>query len=197
MGMDSRRFVTLRKRCRTVSYTLCGDSGRARRSIRALGIRQLRPAARRRVRTAGVEQGGAVRRVVRRLHRAALRGDAPGPCDALIIASSPAPGWVPDERQQSYLAHPWLSAPPLRRDRTDADVAGDARPHTKPRRERLAFSVRHAGRVIAAPMVPSRMAARVTTPAGPRLRARLRAYRVADARHHRRGPRSTGSFRRP
>ena len=151
----------LRKHTRTVSYTLCGDFGSGVQFDPSLGfdnyVRQLDAvflkAGIESAALCGVSYGGFIA-----LRYAAMR---PGRVTALILASSPAPGWVPNERQQSYLARPLMSAPrfvataPMR-------VWPEVRAAYDTWAERLAFSVLHAGRVIAAPMIPSRMAARVT-----------------------------------
>jgi pimeloyl-ACP methyl ester carboxylesterase len=151
----------LRKRCRAVSYTLCGDLGSDMKFNRALGfdnfVRQLDEVFERtridRAALCGVSYGGFIA-----LRYAALR---PERVSSLVFVSSPAPGWVPNDRQQRYVAHPWLSAPafvvnsPLRL-WPEIQAAYDTP------RERLAFTIRHAARVVAAPIVPPRMAARVT-----------------------------------
>jgi 3-oxoadipate enol-lactonase len=151
----------LRKRCRTVSYTLCGDAGSGMRFDSARGFEnyllQLDEVFRRtgieKAALCGVSYGGfiALRYAARRPERVT----------ALILASSPSPGWVPTERQQRYVSHPWRSAPsfvvnaPLRlwpEIRAAYDTPG----------ERLMFTARHAARVVAAPLMPPVMAARVT-----------------------------------
>jgi pimeloyl-ACP methyl ester carboxylesterase len=72
---------------------------------------------------------------------------------------------VPNERQQAYVARPLVSLPrfvataPMR-------LWPEVRAAYDTWAERLAFSVLHAARVIAAPMIPSRMAARVTLQQG-------------------------------
>jgi 3-oxoadipate enol-lactonase len=150
----------LRKHRRTVSYTLSGDIGSGSRFDPALGfdnyVRQLDSVF---VKTGiqsaalcGVSYGGFIA-----LRYAAVR---PGRITALILASSPAPGWVPNERQQAYVARPLFSLPrfvaaaPMRiwpEVRAACDTWG----------ERLAFIALYAARVIAAPMIPWRMATRV------------------------------------
>src|SRR4051812_16336566 len=101
----------LQKHFRTVSYTLCGDFGSQEKYDRALGfenyVRQLDAvflrAGLERASLCGVSYGGLVA-----LRYAALR---PMRVGSLILVSSPAPGWVPTERQQAYIARPWRSAP--------------------------------------------------------------------------------------
>lgn len=151
----------LQKECRTVSYTLCGDLGSEQRFDPALGfdnyIRQLDAVFDRtgleRAALCGVSYGGLVA-----LRYAALR---PGRVSSLILVSAPAPGWVPSERQRRYISRPWRSAPAFvvtapRRLWPEIQAAYDTWP------ERLKFAVRHAARVLAAPMIPPVMAARVT-----------------------------------
>ena len=150
----------LGKHCRAISYTLCGDAGSGAKYDPALGfdnyIRQLdslflalgiEQAA-----LCGVSYGGFIA-----LRYAALR---PMRVTSLILASSPTPGWVPDDRQRKYLARPWMSAPafvataPMRL-WPEIHAAFDTWPR------RLAFAATHSVRVLAAPMHPARMAARI------------------------------------
>jgi len=101
----------LRKRCRTVSYSLCGDFGSGTKVDPSLGFdnyvrqldRVLDEAGMDRVALCGVSFGGLVA-----LRYASAR---PGRVSALIFAASPAPGWTPNERQRRYIARPWLSVP--------------------------------------------------------------------------------------
>jgi pimeloyl-ACP methyl ester carboxylesterase len=151
----------LQKRCRTISYTLSGDVGSGFSYDTQLGfdnyLTQLdRVLERKQIgRTAicGVSYGGFVA-----LRYAATRPDR---VNALILVSAPAPGWTPSPRQQRYIARPWLSAPafvvtaPLR---VWAEIAA-ALPQWP---SRLTFAARHGAQVLAAPMVPSRMARRVS-----------------------------------
>jgi pimeloyl-ACP methyl ester carboxylesterase len=155
----------LQKECRTVSYTLCGDPGSEQRFDPALGfdnyIRQLDAVFERtgleRAAVCGVSYGGFVA-----LRYAALR---PGRVSSLILVSAPAPGWVPNARQRRYISRPWRSTPafvvtaPLRL-WPEIHAAYDTW------RERLRFTVRHAARALAAPMMPPVMAARVTLQQG-------------------------------
>ena len=95
----------LARKCRSVSYSLCGDIGSRWRVDPALGfdnyVRQLeavldraRPRAR-----------GDLRGFVRRIRRAALRVQVPDRVSALVLASVPGPPWHPNPRQ-SRLARP-------------------------------------------------------------------------------------------
>jgi pimeloyl-ACP methyl ester carboxylesterase len=151
----------LRKECRTVSYTLSGDFGSEQTFDPALGfdnyIRQLDGVFERtgvdRAALCGVSYGGFIA-----LRYAALR---PERVSRLILVSAPAPGWAPNERQRRYISRPWRSAPafvvtaPLR-------LWPEIRAAYETWPERLTFVVRHAARVLAAPMIPPVMAARIT-----------------------------------
>jgi pimeloyl-ACP methyl ester carboxylesterase len=151
----------LKNRCHVVSYTLCGDAGSGMKFDRTLGfnnfMRQLdriyETAALERAALCGVSYGGFIA-----LRYAATR---PERVTSLILSSSPAPGWVPNERQRRYVRRPWRSAP--------AFVAGapfrlwpEIRAAYDTPRQRVAFSVRHAARVVTAPIFPPVMAERVT-----------------------------------
>jgi 3-oxoadipate enol-lactonase len=150
----------LRKHSRTVTYTLCGDIGSGVQFDPALGfdnyIRQLDAVLDRagleQTALCGVSYGGFIA-----LRYAALR---PGRVSRLILVSAPSPGWVPNERQRSYLDRPWLSAPRFvitapPRVWPEIVAAYDTWP------ERLLFTARHAVRVATAPMIPPVAAARV------------------------------------
>lgn len=146
--------------CRVISYSLAGDFGSGRRVDETLGfedyVRQLDEVVERsgatRVAICGVSYGGLIA-----LHYAATR---PERVAALVLVASPAPGWKPNVRQQRYVRRPWLMAPafvatgPLRL-WPEIFAAFDTP------LERLNFAVRHALRVAAAPIIPSRMASRV------------------------------------
>ncbi len=150
----------LGRRCRTVTYTLCGDVGSGCVYDPALGfdnyIRQiddvLLKAGIQTAALCGISYGGFIA-----LRYAALR---PMRVTALILASSPAPGWVPNPTQQRYVAQPWRSTPefvgsaPLRLWPEIAAAYPDWR-------QRVAFALSHSARILAAPAVPSRMAARI------------------------------------
>jgi len=151
----------LATRCRAMSYTLCGDIGSDMKFEPSLGfdnfVRQLDQVFDRagitRAALCGVSYGGFIA-----LRYAALR---PERITSLVFVSSPAPGWVPNDRQQRYLASPWRSAPafvmtsPLR-------LWPEIKAAYDTTRERLAFSLRHGLRVMSAPVMPPRMATRVT-----------------------------------
>lgn len=150
----------LSRRCRTVSYSLCGDFGSGRSIDPAIGfdnyLRQLDAvldeAGLEETAVCGISYGGLVA-----LRYAATRPDR---VSALILSSSPAPGWVPTEQQQRWIARPWMSTPAF-----IATSPGRLMPEMKaalPRwKERISFGARHAWRVATAPMIPSLMASRV------------------------------------
>ena len=150
----------LQKHFRTVSYTLCGDIGSGERFDPAIGfdnyIRQLDSvflkAGIERAALCGVSYGGFIA-----LRYAAVR---PMRVTSLILVSSPTPGWVPNERQRTYLARPWRSAPAFVAT-TPMRLWPEIRAAYDTGTERLAFAASHAARVLAAPMNPARTAARV------------------------------------
>lgn len=150
----------LSARCRTISYSLCGDFGSGRKLDASLGfdnyLRQLDAVLDDRglARTAlcGVSYGGLIA-----LRYAATR---PERISALVLCSAPAPGWVPTAQQQRWVQRPWLSAPAFvvtSPGRLMPEIRR-ALPHW---RRRTAFTLRHLLRVAAAPMNPSLMASRV------------------------------------
>ena len=103
-------FAALSSRCRTISFTLAGDFGSGRKLDPALGfenyLQQLDEVFERtgltRAAVCGISYGGLIA-----LRYAALR---PERVSALVIASSPGPGWRPDPIQAAYIAHPWRKA---------------------------------------------------------------------------------------
>lgn len=150
----------LGKRCRTISYTLCGDIGSGLRIDPALGfdnyLRQLDSVFERtgveRAALCGVSYGGFLA-----LRYAATRPDR---VSALILVSAPAPGWVPSDRQRRYVARPWLSAPAFiltSPARLWPEICSAYRDWPS----RVRFAVTHTLRVLAAPSIPSNMAGRV------------------------------------
>ena len=153
-------LLHLQTRCRTLSYSLCGDfgSGCVRRPERGFDNymeqldRVFDAAGLTRAAVCGISYGGLVA-----LRYAATR---PERVAALTIVSSPAPGWTPSPIQSAYLASPLRATPrfilsaPLRlwpeiRAAFDRPAAG------------AGFLVRHGLRVAAAPMKPPLMASRI------------------------------------
>lgn len=150
----------LSHRCRTISYTLAGDLGSDSRYDPELGfenyVRQLdgifEKSGIERAALCGISYGGIIA-----LRYAATR---PRRVSALVIASSPAPGWVPTRQQRRYVSRPWLSAPAFvatspARLYAEIHSAFDTWPG------RIAFGLTHAARALRYPMIPSRMAERV------------------------------------
>jgi 3-oxoadipate enol-lactonase len=153
-------LLEMARRCRTISYSLCGDigSGVSRDPARGFDnyLQQLDAVIDRagasRVALCGVSFGGfvALRYAATRPHRVA----------ALVLASAPAPGWHPNPQQSRWLARPWLSAPgfvataPMR-------LWPEVRAALPTSASRLWFFVRQGVRAATAPMIPSLMAERI------------------------------------
>ena len=101
----------LAEKCRTISYSLCGDIGSRRRLDPTLGfenyVRQLDAvldeAGIQRAAICGVSFGGFVA-----LRYAIARPDR---VSALVLASAPGPGFRPNAQQSRWLSSPWGSAP--------------------------------------------------------------------------------------
>jgi len=150
----------LSERCRTISYSLAGDFGSGLRGDPSAGfdayLDQLdgifERTGLRRAAICGSSFGGFIA-----LRYAATRPDRVA---ALIIASSPSPGWVPNPRQRAYIAKPWRAAPafvltsPVR-------IWPEIRSTFVRPADRLSFLARHGLRVAAAPMIPALMARRI------------------------------------
>jgi pimeloyl-ACP methyl ester carboxylesterase len=100
----------------------------------------------------GVSFGGRVA-----LRYAAVR---PQRTQALVVVSTPAPSWRPNERQARYLARPWLSTPAF-----VATAPGRLWPEIQAAIDsplaRAGFAVSHVARIVSAPAVPGAMAARI------------------------------------
>ena len=148
-------------RCRTISYSLCGDFGSGRRIDPSIGfdnyLRQLDAvldgAGLERAAVCGVSYGGLVA-----LRYAATRPDRVA---ALVMSSSPAPGWVPTAQQRRWVSRPLRSVPAFvatSPGRLLPEIAA-ALPDVG---RQAAFSLRHTLRVAAAPMKPQLMASRIT-----------------------------------
>jgi pimeloyl-ACP methyl ester carboxylesterase len=153
-------LTALSRRCRAISYTLCGDFGSGMRANPEIGfenyLRQLDAVVQRtgveRFALCGVSYGGWIA-----LRYAATR---PERVSALILVSAPSPGWSPSARQRAHISKPWRSAPafvvaaPFR-------VWPEIRAALPSWTSRLRFVVTHGLRVLSAPMIPPLMAARV------------------------------------
>ncbi len=150
----------LATRCRTISYSLCGDIGSRRPFDRALGfenyVRQLDAvlddAGIERTALCGVSFGGFVA-----LRYAAERPDR---VSALVLVSAPGPGFQPNAQQSRWLSRPWMSAPAFVAT-SPARVWPEIRTAIPGWGGRLDFLVRQVARCAAAPMVPSLMASRM------------------------------------
>ena len=150
----------LSRRCRTISYSLCGDIGSRRRFDPALGfdnyVHQLEDvldrAGVRQAAICGVSFGGLIA-----LRYAATRPDR---VSTLVLASAPGPGWRPNEQQARWISRPWWSTPafvlssPMR-------VWPEISAAIPDQRMRLGFLARQTLRCAAAPMIPSLMASRI------------------------------------
>ena len=151
----------LGRRCRTVSYSLCGDFGSGMTFDPGRGfdnyVEQLDEVFKRanleRAALCAISHGGFIA-----VRYAATR---PENVTSLVLVSTPAPGWAPNDRQRRYIARPWVSVPAFvatspQRLWPEIHAAFDTWPG------RLGFAARHVARVIAAPMNPPLMASRVT-----------------------------------
>lgn len=150
----------LASRCRTISYSLCGDIGSPHRLDASLGfenyVRQLDAvldAARvERAAICGVSFGGFVA-----VRYAALR---PERVSALVLVSAPAPGWQPNPQQSRWLSRPWLSAPAFVLS-SPARVWPEVSAAIPDLGARMRFFVSQGLRCATAPMLPGLMAARI------------------------------------
>ena len=152
-------FEALKSRCRIISYSLAGDVGSGRRLDPALGfenyLRQLDDVFEKtgltRAAVCGISYGGLIA-----VRYAACRTDRVA---ALVIASSPGPGWKPDPVQAGYIAHPWRQAPRFiatAPSRVWPEILAACGPDRA-----LRFLARYGVRAAAAPMIPGLMAARI------------------------------------
>jgi 3-oxoadipate enol-lactonase len=150
----------LSERCRVVTYSLCGEPGSGRALDPVLGFdsltRQLEETLDRvgieRAVLCGISFGGLVG-----LRFAAER---PERTAGLALVSTPGPSWRADARVRRHVRWPRLLAPwfvvtsPLRLIPEITAAFGR-------RAQAAAFFVRHSARVAAAPLAPTRTAARV------------------------------------
>lgn len=145
--------------CRTISYSLCGDFGSGAPYDRLKGFEgyleqldRIFDRAGGHAALLGISYGGFIA-----LRYAATR---PERVSALILASSPSPGWIPTAMQLAYINHPWIGAPgfvatsPMR-------LWPELRATFPSPVRRLAFLARHGLRVAVAPMNPGLMGARI------------------------------------
>lgn len=150
----------LSTRCRAISYSLAGDLGSGVPRDPDAGfdvyLDQLDEVFMKtgleRATLCGVSYGGVIA-----LRYAATR---PARVAALILLSSPAPGWKPNARQERYAGRPWLMAPAF-----VATGPGRLWPEIRAAfgswHAGLWFGIRHAVRIAAAPIIPPLMARRV------------------------------------
>jgi len=150
----------LATRCRVISYSLG-----AARTFDELVAQVDAVLDRQGVRTAavcGVSFGGLV--------AVKFAASRPERTSALIVVSTPSPAWTPSPVQARYLARPWLSTPAFL-----ATSPGRMWPEiaaaTEGTPSGLRFCAGHVGRILAAPIVPAQMAARMKLQPGPALRA--------------------------
>ena len=161
-------LTQLQTRCRTVSYSLCGDfgsgcrldSGPARQSLAEGGLdsymdqldRVFEAARLERAAVCGISYGGFLA-----LRYAATR---PERITALVLTSSPAPGWKPNPVQSSYLEHP-LRATPKFVVTSPFRIWPEIKAAFPSVTGRLSFLASHGLRVAMAPMKPTLMASRI------------------------------------
>lgn len=150
----------LQTRCRTLSYSLCGDFGSGCRQDPARGFdnyleqldRVFETVRIERAAICGISYGGFIA-----LRYAATR---PERVTALAIVSAPAPGWTPNPIQSAYISSPVRATPrfilssPMR-------LWPEIRAAFATPMGRAAFIVRHGLRVALAPMNPPLMAGRI------------------------------------
>ena len=149
--------TALKSRCRVISFSLAGDSGRPFDRDQGFDayLAQIEDVLQRTgvddATVCGVSFGGLIA-----LHWAARR---PRRTTALILVSTPAPDFKPDRRLQRYLRSPRLFSPvfalqsPVRLG-PEIWCAFDGTI------DRLAFSARHLARITLSPCSPVRMAER-------------------------------------
>jgi pimeloyl-ACP methyl ester carboxylesterase len=153
-------LYALARRFRTISYSLCGDIGSGAGMDASLGfdsfVRQLDGVFERtrltRAIVCGVSFGGVVA-----VRYAALRPDRIG---ALILVSTPGPGWQPTPRQARYAGRPWLSVPAFCVTAFDR-LGPELRAALPAWGSRASFTSRYLASALLAPMMPHLMSSRV------------------------------------
>jgi pimeloyl-ACP methyl ester carboxylesterase len=150
----------LAKRCRVVTYSLCGEPGSGREPDPALGFDNLT-----RQLEATLDQAGITRAVLCGVSfggLVALRFAAEHPerTAGLALVSTPGPSWRANARVRRHVRWPRLLAPwfaitsPLRLMPEIKATFGHGT-------QAVAFFIRHSARVAAAPLAPTRTAERV------------------------------------
>ena len=149
----SPALEALSRQCRTISYSL-GPATAFEQLLagldQVLDARGLTQAA-----VCGVSFGGRI--------AAAYAATRPARTAALVLVSTPGPSWQPSALQAGYLDRPWLSTPSFlvtSPGRMWPEIAA-AIPD---RAARIRFAISHAFRILAAPIVPAAMAARMRLP---------------------------------
>lgn len=150
----------LQSYCTTISYSLCGDFRSGWRLDPERGfdtyLEQLDEVFRRarleRSAVCGISYGGFVA-----LRYAATR---PERVSALILVSSPAPGWKPTSIQSAYIASPLRGTPKFVLT-SPTRVWPEIRATFDKPLDRLTFLLRYGLRAAVAPMNPPLMAARI------------------------------------
>jgi pimeloyl-ACP methyl ester carboxylesterase len=158
-------IVALAKWFRVLSFSLCGERGGAEPSDGWRRIDRdgeqvaaiLDQAQVDRATICGISFGG-----LPALHFAAARPDRTA---ALVLASTPGPGWRLPSRHRVYARAPWLFAPLFLAEspfRLQAELAAAFPRGT----DRLRFGLWLLSRLVRAPLSPRRMAARAALVAG-------------------------------
>ena len=148
----------LSRHCRTISYSLAAATAFEQLLVQldaVLDERRLERAA-----ICGVSFGGRV--------AAAYAATRPARTAALVIVSAPGPSWTPSPAQSGYLERPWRSTPGFLLSSPGRlwPEIGAALPSWS---SQLRFTLAHAARVLAAPIVPAAMASRMRLPVRPEL----------------------------
>lgn len=167
----------LAARCRVLTASLPGDPGSGVAPAEVEGFeslvghvdRQRVRAGLERVAVCGISFGGLV--------ALAYAAGHPDRVTALVLVSTPGPRWRPDRRVRRYVAHPVLLAPLFAGGSPVRLMPEILRAHER-WRARVVFTVHHLARVLAAPMSPSRMGARVKMVEAVDFPALCRAVRV-------------------
>jgi 3-oxoadipate enol-lactonase len=146
-------LAALARRCRTISYSLAPATAFEQLLAQLdamLDARNIERAA-----ICGVSFGGRV--------AAAYAATRPARTAALVIVSSPGPSWRPSPVQAGYLDRPWLSTPSFLIS-SPARMWPEIAAAIPGCRKQIRFAIAHGFRILAAPIVPAAMAARMRLP---------------------------------